>query len=69
MWIGHDATLAAFAETRFGPHRGAMNLLYVTVSTGVGGGIIANGDMVTGFHGHAGEVGHMTVRPGRKGEF
>lgn len=62
--IGHDATLAAFAETRFGPHRGAKNLLYVTVSTGVGGGIIANGEMVTGSEGHAGEVGHITVLPG-----
>lgn len=62
--IGHDATLAAFAETRFGPHRGAKNLLYVTISTGVGGGIIANGEMVTGSEGHAGEVGHITVMPG-----
>lgn len=62
--VGHDATLAAFAETRFGPHRGAKNLLYVTVSTGVGGGIIANGEMVTGSEGHAGEVGHITVLPG-----
>lgn len=62
--VGHDATLAAFAETRFGPHRGAQNLFYVTVSTGVGGGIIANGEMVTGYEGHAGEVGHITVQPG-----
>ena len=62
--IGHDATLAAFAETRFGPHKGSKNLLYVTVSTGVGGGIIANGEMVTGSEGHAGEVGHVTVMPG-----
>ena len=53
--VGHDATLAAFAETRFGPHKGAQNLIYVTISTGVGGGIIANGEMVTGFEGHAGE--------------
>ena len=62
--IGHDATLAAFAESRMGPNRGAKNLLYVTVSTGVGGGIIANGEMVTGSEGHAGEVGHVTVMPG-----
>lgn len=62
--FGHDATLAAFAETSFGPHKGAMQLIYVTVSTGVGGGIIANGDMVTGARGHAGEVGHLTVNPG-----
>lgn len=62
--VGHDATLAAFAETRFGPHHGASSLVYVTVSTGVGGGIIANGEMVTGAEGHAGEVGHITVLPG-----
>ncbi len=64
--VGHDATLAAFAETRFGPHKGARNLLYVTISTGVGGGIIANGEMVTGSEGHAGEVGHITVLPGEQ---
>lgn len=62
--FGHDATLAAFAETSFGPHKGAKQLIYVTVSTGVGGGIIANGEMVTGARGHAGEVGHLTVNPG-----
>jgi glucokinase len=62
--VGHDATLAAFAETRFGPHKGSRNLLYVTISTGVGGGIIANGEMVTGSEGHAGEVGHITVLSG-----
>ncbi|MCH7982647.1 MAG: ROK family protein [Chloroflexi bacterium] len=64
VWIGHDATLAALAETRFGDHIGAENLIYVTISTGVGGGIIANGEMVTGATGGAGEVGHITVRPG-----
>ncbi len=64
VWIGHDATLAAFAETQTGPHTGAKNLIYVTISTGVGGGIIANGEMVTGMTGGAGEVGHIAVRPG-----
>ena len=60
--IGHDATLAAFAETTLGPHKGAQNLVYVTISTGIGGGIVANGDMVTGATGEGGEVGHITVR-------
>ena len=60
--IGHDATLAALAETQFGPFKGARYLVYVTLSTGVGGGIIANGEMVTGSTGQAGEVGHITVR-------
>ncbi len=60
--IGHDATLAALAETEFGPFKGANSLVYVTISTGIGGGIIANGEMVTGSTGQAGEVGHITVR-------
>lgn len=64
MWVGHDATLAALAETRFGDHVGAENLIYVTISTGVGGGIIANGEMVTGVSGGAGEVGHISIRTG-----
>ncbi len=62
--VGHDATLAALAETRHGPHRGLRDLVYVTVSTGIGAGIIADGRMVTGAHGGAGEVGHMIVQPG-----
>lgn len=60
--IGHDATLAALAETRFGPFKGSQNLVYVTISTGIGGGIVANGQMVTGSTGQAGELGHITVR-------
>ena len=60
--IGHDATLAALAETRFGPFRDSQNLVYVTISTGIGGGIVANGQMVTGSTGQAGELGHITVR-------
>ncbi len=62
--IGHDATLGALAESRYGVGKGAQHLVYVTLSTGVGGGIIANGQMVTGANGHAGEIGHLLVRPG-----
>ena len=64
--IGHDATLAALAETRFGPFKDAKNLVYVTISTGIGGGIVANGEMVTGSTGQAGELGHITVRTDRE---
>lgn len=63
--IGHDATLAALAESRFGAFKGADHLVYVTISTGIGGGIIANGEMVTGSTGQAGEIGHITVRTDR----
>lgn len=62
--IGHDATLGALAESRYGVGTGAKNLVYVTLSTGVGGGIISNGQMVTGANGHAGEIGHLLVSPG-----
>jgi glucokinase len=61
--VGHDATLAALAETRFGDARGARDLVYLTVSTGIGAGIIAGGRMVTGASGGAGEAGHLIVAP------
>lgn len=59
--VGHDATLAAVAECRFGVHRGARDLLYLTVSTGIGAGIVAGGRPVTGHSGGAGEAGHLIV--------
>lgn len=62
--VGHDATLAALAETRFGAHRGASDLVYLTLSTGIGAGIVAGGRPVTGSTGGAGEAGHLIVRPG-----
>ena len=61
--FGHDATLAALAETRFGTHRGSEHLVYLTIGTGIGAGIVAHGATVTGAHGGAGEAGHMIVRP------
>lgn len=64
--VGHDATLAALAETTCGPHKGARNLLYVTVSTGIGGGIVTNGRIVTGGRGGAGEVGYLIIQPGEE---
>ena len=62
--FGHDATLAALAETKFGKHKGLQHFVYVTISTGIGGGIITNGEMVTGKEGFAGEIGHFAVKPG-----
>ena len=64
VFVGHDATMAALAETCFGPNKGAENLIYITISTGIGGGIVANGDILSGASGGAGEVGHITIRPG-----
>jgi len=62
--VNNDANLAGLAEFRFGAGSGAQNLIYLTVSTGVGGGIICDGRLLSGAHGLAGEPGHMTVDPG-----
>lgn len=60
-YLGNDATLAALGEWHFGLKRKVDNLVYITVSTGIGGGIIANGKLYTGACGTAGEMGHMTI--------
>lgn len=61
VYLGNDATLAALGEWRFGLKKGIANLIYITVSTGIGGGIIADGKLYTGVCGVAGEIGHMTI--------
>lgn len=60
-YLGNDASLAALGEWRFGIKKQVANLIYVTVSTGIGGGIICNGKLYTGVLGAAGEIGHMTI--------
>ncbi len=57
----NDASAAALGEYRFGAGKGVDNLIYLTVSTGIGGGIIINGELYTGASGSAGELGHMTI--------
>ena len=59
--IGNDANLAALSEQRYGAGAGVSNLLFITVSTGIGGGIIIDDRLYTGATGYAGEVGHITV--------
>lgn len=59
--IGNDANLAGFAEFLIGAGRGTKHLVYITVSTGIGGGVISNGRILTGVSGTAGEIGHMTI--------
>lgn len=60
----NDANAVALGEYRYGAGRGVSDLVYMTISTGIGGGVILNGRLWRGRHGLAGEVGHMVVRPG-----
>jgi len=62
--IGNDANLAALGEWRFGAGQGHHHVLYLTISTGIGGGVINDGRMLLGARGLAAEVGHVTVLPG-----
>lgn len=61
--VDNDANVAALGEYRFGAGVGYDDLLYITVSTGVGGGWILNGKPWRGVEGMAGEIGHMVVDP------
>lgn len=57
----NDANAAALAEFRFGAGRGSCCFIYVTVSTGIGGGVVFDGRVYTGAAGVAAEIGHMTI--------
>ena len=58
---GNDANLAALGEHRFGLGKGLRHLLYLTVSTGVGGGIIVDRKLYEGRRGYGGELGHISI--------
>jgi glucokinase len=62
--LGNDANLAALGEQRYGAGTGVENMVYVTVSTGIGGGIITDGHLHSGGSGLSGEIGHITVQAG-----
>ena len=58
--IDNDANCAALGEMWKGAGNGAKDLICITLGTGVGGGIIANGDIIHGINGAGGEIGHVT---------
>lgn len=58
---GNDANVAALGEMWLGAGRGHKNLIMVTLGTGVGGGIIVNGQPLIGAHGAGGEIGHLCM--------
>lgn len=60
-FLERDTNVAMMAEWRYGAAAGAKDAIYVTISTGIGGGIIIDGRPLMGLDGTAGEVGHMTV--------
>jgi glucokinase len=60
-FLVNDANAAALGEHRFGAARGTSNMVYLTVSTGIGGGIIIDNNLYEGSTGSAGEIGHMTI--------
>ena len=61
--LENDANAAALGEFVYGAGRGYKNIVYITVSTGIGGGIILDGEILHGVGGDAGEIGHTIVQP------
>ncbi|WP_226035025.1 ROK family glucokinase [Aquibacillus saliphilus] len=64
VFVDNDANIAALGENWKGAGNLAEYLIAITLGTGVGGGIITNGKVISGFNGTAGEIGHLTVKPG-----
>jgi len=62
--VTNDANAAALGEMLFGAARGMKNFIMITLGTGVGSGIVANGSLIYGHDGFAGELGHTIVKPG-----
>lgn len=63
VWLANDASLAALGEHRFGAGRGFSHLVYITVSTGIGGGVIIDNGLFLGGQGYSAEIGHMVIDP------
>ena len=61
VYVDNDGNVAALAEHRYGAGRGYDDMIYATLATGIGGGLILNGKLYHGMHGMAGEIGHMFI--------
>ncbi len=62
--VEKDTNIAALGEYYFGQNKKSKELIYITISTGIGGGLIIDGELYRGSRGGAGEIGHMAVAPG-----
>lgn len=61
--MDNDANVGALGEAVFGAGAGCDPLFYMTLSTGIGGGVVVGGEIYRGADSYAGEIGHLTVRP------
>jgi glucokinase len=61
VYVENDASAAALAEAWWGSGRGCRSFVYLTISTGIGGGIVLDGRLERGANGNAGELGHISV--------
>ena len=61
--LDNDANMAGLAEWQFGAGMGHQDVVYLTISTGIGGGVITNGCLLQGFRGMGAELGHMIIDP------
>ena len=64
VFVGNDATVAGLAESVAGVSAGSDSSVFITLGTGVGGGVVLDGKMLTGYTGAASELGHMVIRAG-----
>ena len=62
-YLDNDANMAGLAEWQFGAGRGHQDVVYLTISTGIGGGVISQGCLLQGFRGMGAELGHMIIDP------
>jgi glucokinase len=63
VYLDNDANMAGLGEWQYGAGKGHHNLVYITISTGIGGGVISHDRLLQGFHGMAAELGHMIIDP------